>query len=301
MNIYTQNYPYVYRLDNLQTKEFYIGSRVANKVPSKQDLGYEYFTSSKIVTPRFNEFQVTIIAEFFDGDDAYNHEQYLIYCDWGNPLLLNKNCYYQKGKFNNIGTIFSDISKEKQKLTNLERYGFDNPSKSNVIKEKKKQTCLKNSGFEYSFQNPITQEKCRNTNLEKYGVNNLFESLIIQKQIKLTNLGKYGFEYPMQNPEIQEKAKQTLLEKSGFSNPMQNPEVIEKNAIIRRKKLLKKFECETEPEIIKKIFYFEKLHNIKRTKSTPNLTEILKHFPLTAHKSIKVFRAIFNNHYLISS
>jgi hypothetical protein len=49
MNIYTSEkvLPYVYRLDNTITGEFYIGYRAANKVPSEQDLGLKYFTSTQ--------------------------------------------------------------------------------------------------------------------------------------------------------------------------------------------------------------------------------------------------------------
>lgn len=117
-NIYTdqKNYPYVYRLDNLITNEFYIGYREANKVQSEKDLGTDYFTSAPAITEKFNEFQTKIIAEFFTdtaGNDAYDHEQYLIYCDWGNPLMLNKSCYYKKARFNNTGNNHSVKTKTK--------------------------------------------------------------------------------------------------------------------------------------------------------------------------------------------
>jgi len=85
--------PYVYRLDNPITGEFYIGYREANKTPSHIDLP-KYRTSSKIIEPKFEEFNTTIIAEFFLGDDAYDHEQLSIFEEWNNPLLLNENCRY---------------------------------------------------------------------------------------------------------------------------------------------------------------------------------------------------------------
>lgn len=85
----------MYRLDNPITGEIYIGFRKANKHPSHIDLPI-YKTSSKIVKPRFNEFIRTIIAEFFRAEDAYDYEQLLIYEEWGNPLLLNKQHGYGK-------------------------------------------------------------------------------------------------------------------------------------------------------------------------------------------------------------
>jgi len=97
LNIYTseKTLPYVYRLDNPTTGEIYIGFRKANKQPSHLDLPI-YKSSSKTVNPRFHEFDYKIIAEFFQAEDAYDHEQLTIYENWGNPLLLNKQHGYGK-------------------------------------------------------------------------------------------------------------------------------------------------------------------------------------------------------------
>lgn len=101
MNIY----PYVYRLDHPVTGEFYIGCRIVNKVPSEQDLGFYYFTSSKVIKPRFHEFKITIIAECFDKEYTYNLEQKIIEENWGNSLLINKAKNNSKGglTFSNNG------------------------------------------------------------------------------------------------------------------------------------------------------------------------------------------------------
>jgi len=82
--------PYVYKLTHKKTNEFYIGVRWGNKYPADLDLGKRYWTSSKIVKPKFNEFNIQIIAEFFNSEDAIDHEQILIEKNWKNPLLLNK-------------------------------------------------------------------------------------------------------------------------------------------------------------------------------------------------------------------
>ena len=113
MNIYTSEkaLPYVYRLDNPKTGEIYIGYREINTIPSHLDLP-EYRTSSKYVGPRFEEFNWTILAEFFIGDDAYDHEQLSIFEEWDNPLILNKSCYYGKQRFKNISS-HSDEAKAK--------------------------------------------------------------------------------------------------------------------------------------------------------------------------------------------
>ena len=116
MTIYTSTkvLPYVYRLDHPVTGEFYIGYRAVNKVPSSQDLGYKYFTSSKYVKPRFGEFTCTIVAEFFDHNDAYEFEQLTIFESWGQPGLLNKRHHRgDKAVFTNAGCIASDETRSK--------------------------------------------------------------------------------------------------------------------------------------------------------------------------------------------
>lgn len=105
---------YVYRLDHPTTKEFYFGFRKANKVPASQDLGTEYFTSSKYVEPRFHEFNYTIIQEFVDPLEAYDLEQFLIYQELKNPLMMNRRCYYgSKSRFTTTGKSTSQETKYK--------------------------------------------------------------------------------------------------------------------------------------------------------------------------------------------
>ena len=136
-NTYTdqKNYPYVYRLDNLITNEFYIGYRKANLVSAERDLGTKYFTSAPAIKERFNEFQTTILAEFFDPNDAYDHEQYLIYCDLGNPLMLNESCHYGKARFNNIGKSHSEETKAKMSAA---KKGKPSPTKGKSHSEETK-------------------------------------------------------------------------------------------------------------------------------------------------------------------
>jgi len=93
--------PYVYLCTNKFTQEFYIGYRCSNlkyNRPSHLDLP-KYRTSSKIVKQNFDDYHWYIVAEFFDSDDAYDFEQYLIFQFWSDPLLLNESCYHGKPRF----------------------------------------------------------------------------------------------------------------------------------------------------------------------------------------------------------
>ena len=93
MNIYhsTKVMPYVYVAINLITNEFYHGVRWANKVPSTEDIGVIYKTSSRLVKPIVDQFMFIVLAEFLTVEAAGDFEQHLIKVNWDNPLQLNKN------------------------------------------------------------------------------------------------------------------------------------------------------------------------------------------------------------------
>jgi hypothetical protein len=89
--------PYVYIGVHSVTGKIYIGYRERNvfhNLPSSEDFGKIYFTSSPPIKKTFSEFNWTIVAEFFDDQSAYDFEQSLIFENWNNPLLINKNVKY---------------------------------------------------------------------------------------------------------------------------------------------------------------------------------------------------------------
>ena len=88
--------PYVYWLQHKSSGEYYIGSRTNSHqpLPSHLDLP-RYRTSSKIVKPRFDEFDWFIFAEFLDRKSAYDFEQDLIKQHINDPFNLNKNHHGQ--------------------------------------------------------------------------------------------------------------------------------------------------------------------------------------------------------------
>lgn len=91
--------PYVYRGFNPSTGESYIGYRGSNKVPSSADLGPEYTTSAPKVSQRFQDFEWSIVAEFYTASDAYDFEQLMIHEVWKQPGTLNESCYHGKERF----------------------------------------------------------------------------------------------------------------------------------------------------------------------------------------------------------
>ena len=135
MTIYksTKACPYVYICTHKETGQFYIGYREVNKVTSDTDLPI-YKTSSKIVKPNFHEYNWFIIAEFFDGNDAYDFEQKLIHDNWNNPKLINKSCYYLKNRFNSSCNRFTtDEFIRLSTIKHQNRYMYDKEEYKNAI------------------------------------------------------------------------------------------------------------------------------------------------------------------------
>ena len=124
--------PYVYICTHKETGEFYIGYRSQNKKPPEQDIGIKYFTSSKIVKPRFNEFNVAIIATFDDKVKAHSYEQDLIRENWDNPLLLNKAVFPR----------IKHSGSEKQSQQARKRMLENNPMKLEKNKQKARERNL---------------------------------------------------------------------------------------------------------------------------------------------------------------
>lgn len=111
--------PYVYRLDNPLTGEFYIGYRQANKVRPEDDLGIFYKTSSRRIKKQISDFDLSIIAVFFTDYDAYWFEQELIEAHSRDPKNLNG--MYHKYRSGKIFGCSDKINSQKLELKFLKR------------------------------------------------------------------------------------------------------------------------------------------------------------------------------------
>lgn len=114
------------------------------------------------------------------------------------------------------------------KQTSLEKYGVDNPAKSQLIKGKIKQTCLDKYGTEWAVQSQIIKDKIETANLEKYGVKTTLLEPNTRKKIKETMINLYGVEHALQNVSILQKAKNTCKQNYGVEHCTQSPHIIEK-------------------------------------------------------------------------
>lgn len=101
MIIYTSTkvVPYVYICIHKETKQFYIGSRYTTKLKLPSHLDFPaYKTSAPYIKENFDDYTWYIVAEFYNGDDAYDFEQQLIHEHWNNTLLLNEQYRLSNGK-----------------------------------------------------------------------------------------------------------------------------------------------------------------------------------------------------------
>jgi hypothetical protein len=94
MNIY----PYVYKITNLLTGQFYIGSRFANVKMNRyavDDLKHYYCSSShkvkqEIKTVGIENFQFDVLFQFDSYTVCFVYENLLIKNNTSNPLIINK-------------------------------------------------------------------------------------------------------------------------------------------------------------------------------------------------------------------
>ena len=97
-----------------------------------------------------------------------------------NSLFCSNKC-----KLSKEGNPYSRY-KDKIKKSNIEKYGVDNPAKSNIIQNKIKNTCLEKYKVENVFQSTIIKSKIKETIKEKYGVDNIYQNKDILIKAKLS-------------------------------------------------------------------------------------------------------------------
>lgn len=110
-------------------------------------------------------------------------------------------------------------SEEKQKKTNLERYGVEYTSQAAVKKEKTLQTNLKRYGVTNPSKTKEIQDKIKRTVQERYGTDVYWKSEDFKKKASATWQKKYGVDWISKADKIKEKAKEVFIKKYGVDNP----------------------------------------------------------------------------------
>lgn len=172
--------------------------------------------------------------------------------------------------------------KEKIKLTNLERYGVENPFQSEEKKQKIKNTLIERYGVEHPMKSQKIKNKLQQTNLEKYGNICSLHYKDIEKKVKQTNLERYGVENAGGSKESIKKIQKTNLERYGVTSYTQSKEYKERyyNEILPKHKetCINKYSSNNysssidyknkQQDIVRKIFETKKENNSfgKKTK-----------------------------------
>ena len=141
-------------------------------------------------------------------------------------------------------------SSDKNRKTNIEKYGVDNPSKSNIVKEKVKKT-ISNFGDE-KLEN--MSQKYKETLLKNYGVDNPSRSQKIKDKRKFTMNSRYGVDYFVIHEDFLIKSKETFIKNYGVDHPMK----IEQEVKNRLKKRGLDFETNEYRIYRKKVDYLTK-------------------------------------------
>lgn len=215
--------PYVYKGTHKISNEFYIGYREANTTPATEDLGINYFTSSKTVkTLGFENFNWEIIVEFFNGIDAYEFEQNLILENKKNPLILNRRVF---GKcFRRAGQKHSDETKLKiskagvgRKLSENQLNKLKNMSEETRKKigdasrgrkhseEAKLKNSLKHKGKTKSAETRVKMSNKIVSEETRKKLSNRIVSEETRKKLSLSQKGKLKSEQHKQNMRVPKK------------------------------------------------------------------------------------------------
>lgn len=99
--------------------------------------------------------------------------------------------------------------------TSLLLYGTNTPSQAKIVKEKQKITNINKYGNISPLCNKKIKEKTKKTLLSRYNVDNISKSNQWKEHVNKTSLDKYGTLYPNQSIIVKEKIKQTLIDHYG--------------------------------------------------------------------------------------
>jgi hypothetical protein len=123
----------------------------------------------------------------------------------------------------------SDVFKQKTIETNIQKYGHPSSNQSDFVKAKKVESYRERLGVDNPAQSETVKEKAKRTNLEVYGCENPFGNDSVKSKIKTQMMARYGVENPSQSAEFQAKKVGTTMVKFGVPYAMQNPDVFERS------------------------------------------------------------------------
>lgn len=119
-------------------------------------------------------------------------------CDCGKIKIVLGDSLLHKG----ISSCGCD-TQIKRKITNIKKYGFENPMQNGQVRNKSVLAVVQKYGLDYIFKD---REKMKLGMIKKFGCNNPAFSEDIQKSRKQTLIERYGVDNPTKNKKIRLKA-----------------------------------------------------------------------------------------------
>lgn len=148
-----------------------------------------------------SRIKITAICEICEVENMVYYQNY--------NIQKNRGGYY----------CCKNCSINKNKATNLEKYGFEFALQNNDVKEKRKNTTL----FKYGVDNISKMDDIKRDRSEK------MKSESYQKKLKKGVMDKYDTDNVSKLEHIKEKKKKTCLTNYGVENPTQSPDIFEKS------------------------------------------------------------------------
>ena len=145
-----------------------------------------------------------------------NNRQSEFLCRCGNKTTFYKN--WLDGYRNSCSPKCAQSqksTKEKRKMTNLEKWGVDNVAKSEEIKRRQEKTNLEKWGFKSTFQNELVRNKWHENVKIKWGVDHPFQLKHVKEKSMKTSLLKWGKPHFVQSEYYKNK-----LDEIGFSDKL---------------------------------------------------------------------------------
>lgn len=147
-------------------------------------------------------------------------------CDFCGKETNKKYCLYLKNiSSNGLFACSSKCGKNKARMTNLDRFGFEYANQSEEVRKKTAKTNLERWGFESPMKSEAVKEKAKRTNLERWGAEHVLASKEIRDKIKATLVEKWGVDHNFKSAEVREKIKETLMRNFGVDNPSKSEEI----------------------------------------------------------------------------
>jgi hypothetical protein len=214
------------------------------------------FIDVKIVDlPKGTELEILVKCEICGMERMLMYRKYL--------KNINKFGFY---------SCSSKCSNLKRKNTFIEKYGVDNPNKSDVIKNQKRITCLRKYGVDNPNKSDVIKNKTKITCLEKYGST----SYVNSTHFKSLMNEKYGVDNPMMSFSINDRRIKTSFKINDYESIKYQGKYEldflkyckEKNIIVNRPNFNIKYVYLQEDRKYLPDFFIEELNLIIEIKST---------------------------------